>query len=442
MKKIIQICSLIATAAVFQGCAGYNTVMFATKSNVGLDVDTKTPTAEITVARKEFVAEPAFEGGQTPPVMASFKPHAGFTGSFQNFFVGVDQTFAGGDPAVIMSTLYSKPDASWDSNKFSSTLNLSTAPTSKWPTASLPKPGKTRPFIFMTDTMLGLKIVWSGTSGEIPDSVKIGYNRKEFAWAPLTMKTRADNSAQISIPSFMATIESKTEVNNGTNGTNGISALQYFATGDAARQLALKQDVRSAMLARLDPNAKDFKLNFGGQGSEIAREVLFAMNSLFNEIRNEDGVANKYYTNFANMPDLNLADFDKTITYVFTESTNMANNTLFSLDKGDKLQPTTQNTLKNNVDGLDYVMKRLDSNLESLAAASGVLNTNLVIVQFVDTVNSTTNVFSNVASVERPIMQQQIKIQTALNNSLQNYISTNETIIQAYQYYLTLVQPK
>lgn len=284
MKRTIQLVSLTALATILGGCAGYNTVMFATKSNVGLDVDTKTPTAEITVARKEFVAEPAFEGGQTPPVMASFKPHAGFTGGFQNFFVGVDQTFAGGDAAVIMSTLYGKPDENWDSNRFSSTLNLSTAPTAKWPTTRLPKPGETRPFIFTTDTMLGVKVVWSGTSGQFPDSVKIGYNRKEFAWAPLTLRTETSEkgtNAQISIPAFLATIESKMQVNNGANGTNDIAALQYFATGDAARQLALKQQVREAMLSRLDPNAKDFKLNFDGQNTEIERQVLFAMNSLF-----------------------------------------------------------------------------------------------------------------------------------------------------------------
>jgi hypothetical protein len=431
MKKTIQLASLTALTAILGGCAGYNTVMFATKSNVGLDVDTKTPTAEITVARKEFVAEPAFEGGQTPPVMASFKPHAGFTGGFQNFFVGVDQTFAGGDAAVIMSTLYGKPDGIWDSNKFSSTLNLSTPPNAK---------GETRPFIFTTDTLLGVKVVWSGTSGQFPDSVKIGYNRKEFAWAPLMMHTSTvgqETSAQISMPAFLATIESKMQVNNGANGTNDISALQYFATGDAARQLALKQQVREAMLARLDPNAKDFKLDFGGQSTEVERQILFAMNSLFLQMP-DDGNASKYQSYFDNLPNLSLDGYNKVIKYQFVDSVNTNNCTSFSLNKGSKVpyQP------KNNVNDVNFTMKSLEDNIKSLKAANAVLYTNLTSVQLVDITNSTTNVLSLVAAVERSIMDSQLKLQTDMLNNIQNYISTNTTIIEAYRYYLTLVQPK
>ena len=89
----------------FTGCAGYNHTLFMTKSNVGLDFDSKPPTLEITVSRKEAVIAPTFEGGQTPPVMASFKPRAGAGSGFGNFFLGVDQTFTGGDAAVAMASL-------------------------------------------------------------------------------------------------------------------------------------------------------------------------------------------------------------------------------------------------------------------------------------------------------------------------------------------------
>ena len=52
--------------------------------------------------------------------------------------------------------------------------------------------------------------------------------------------------------SLLATVDS------GVTFPKGIGAdthyLQYFATGDAATLLALQQDVRKAMLVRLDPN--------------------------------------------------------------------------------------------------------------------------------------------------------------------------------------------
>lgn len=67
----------LALAAFGVGCVGHNHTLFVTKSNAGLDFETTPPTTEITIARKEFVIAPAFEDGATPPVMASFQPHAG-----------------------------------------------------------------------------------------------------------------------------------------------------------------------------------------------------------------------------------------------------------------------------------------------------------------------------------------------------------------------------
>src|SRR5262245_16174552 len=96
-------------ASLLGGCAGYNHTLFMTKSNVGLDFDSKPPTLEINVSRKEAVIAPSFEGGKTPPVLASFKPGAGGGGSFGSFFMGTDQTFAGGDAAMAMAQLYDQP---------------------------------------------------------------------------------------------------------------------------------------------------------------------------------------------------------------------------------------------------------------------------------------------------------------------------------------------
>src|SRR6185369_12851329 len=96
---------------------------------------------------------------------------------------------------------------------------------------------------------------WSGAGGQIPDTVKLGFNRKEFAWAPLTQTPLNTNvqggPVNIKMPAFLATIESSQRLD--TNGAK-VEALQYFATGDAATYLAMQKDVRAAMHARLDPN--------------------------------------------------------------------------------------------------------------------------------------------------------------------------------------------
>lgn len=276
------------------GCAGYNHTLFMTKSNAGLDFDAKPPTAEITISRKEAVIAPAFEGGQTPPVMASFKPDVGFDGSFGNFFLGVDQTFAGGDAAMAMTTLYGKTTAATDPAQFDSKLDLSKKPKAPMPLLDVAKPGRIRPFIFGTDTMLGLKVAWSGAGGQMPDSLKAGFNRKEFAWAPLMLTNRSPGSngsqAQWSVkmPSFLATIDSTNKV--GTNG-NGISALQYFATGAAATRLAMQPDVRAAMLARFDPNKETFKRQFRADRSQqLPRALILVYNGL-NDLAAHDPVA-------------------------------------------------------------------------------------------------------------------------------------------------------
>ena len=66
--------TLLSVLLTLSGCAvGYNSTLFYTQSNIGLDAETKPPTAEISIARREGVIEPGFEGGQTPPVIAGFK---------------------------------------------------------------------------------------------------------------------------------------------------------------------------------------------------------------------------------------------------------------------------------------------------------------------------------------------------------------------------------
>jgi len=276
----------VALVATVCGCAGYNHTLFMTKSTVGLDFDAKPPTAEITVSRKEAVITPVFEGGQTPPVMASFKPEAGVGGGFANFLMGVDQTFAGGDSAYAMAKLYGSPETPQDHKAYDSKIQLNPPPHHTSIFKKLSGPGEVKPLIFGTDSMLGIKVAWSGVGGQFPDSLKAGFVRKEFAWAPVTMKGTTQQ-VDVRIPSFLATIDSNITADTGAAK---IQALQYFATGESATLLAMQPQVRQAMLARLDPNSD--KLAARWQGTLSARSGLAhvsILNTLYQQLGRDAG---------------------------------------------------------------------------------------------------------------------------------------------------------
>src|SRR5687768_12126882 len=98
------LCLLPLTLA---GCVGYNSTLFMTKSNFGLDADLKPPTLEISLARREAVISPTFDEGKTPPVAASFRIEPGVQ---VPFFPRISSTFSGGDAAGLMSDLYGDAD--------------------------------------------------------------------------------------------------------------------------------------------------------------------------------------------------------------------------------------------------------------------------------------------------------------------------------------------
>jgi len=252
------------------GCVvGYNSTLFYTQSNIGVDAETKPPTAEISIARREGVIEPGFEAGQTAPVMAGFQSH---NNPLSRFFFGVQSTFAGGDAAVALSqgpfgAQIDDAPPHRDSNGVyipgSSGLCLSQAPEPPALSfASIPKKGEVMPFIFGTDSMLGLKVGWTGTAGPLPDSLKLGFNRKEAAWAPLfgtdqtsctIPGTTTKGSYVVWMPSFLATLDANG--NAGQPSETGIDWVQYFATGTSATTLANRNDVRSIMLKQIFPAA-------------------------------------------------------------------------------------------------------------------------------------------------------------------------------------------
>lgn len=262
--KIKIVLFALPLAGLLAGCVGYNHTLFMTKSNAGLDVDMKPPTTEVTIARKEAVISPVFEGGKTPPVMASFGANSDVGNSFTRFLFGVDQTFAGGDAARAMTELYSDTTPVKKTDKptdYDSKITVNGNPDTgrnKFMKFffGLHKNDDVRPLIFGTDTSLGVKAGWSGVSGQVPDRLHAGFNRKEMAFAPVFGEMdEGRTKTDVRMPSFLATVDSNSKVSG--NGDTSVSYLQYFATGDAATRLAMQPAVRQAMLQRADPLASE-----------------------------------------------------------------------------------------------------------------------------------------------------------------------------------------
>ena len=101
----------IILVPLLAGCAvGYDSLAMVTRSNIGLDADTKPPTLQLSIARQEGVIEPALEG-KAMPVMASFKAPLEVA-PLERLAFGVSTTFATGAAAAHMARLYGDPTPS------------------------------------------------------------------------------------------------------------------------------------------------------------------------------------------------------------------------------------------------------------------------------------------------------------------------------------------
>lgn len=263
---------LILFGAVVSGCAG-DRVLMATKTNVGLDIDTKPPTAEITIARRELAIQPTFpqtKGKKDSNGNESKETALPLLGAFglQGYFLNprITGQFAGGDAAVYLaqesndpvdSSLCLKEPPEDPRGWFLKTWHYLTGTTLE------EYQKEARPFYFATDTAYGLKIAWSGTSGPYPDSLKLGYNRKEFASAPIFFDAGCSGGQQgtnVKLPSFYASIDNASGWDDKANESAPIwkgklNHIQFFATGQAANTFAKRASVRQVAFQNMAPDA-------------------------------------------------------------------------------------------------------------------------------------------------------------------------------------------
>ena len=244
------------------GCAGYDRILFVTKTNIGLDVDNKPPTAEITIARRELAITPTYQDTigreNTLPLLASF----GLMGNFLS--PHITSQFAGGEAAIIIAR---GSDTNDNPGADSSAICLSKEPDMRPPWKKIwhyfvgRGEENTRAFYFATDTSFGLKVGWDGTGGLYPDNLKLGYNRKEIAFPPIFVKAVEkceDKTApsdgekwEVTVPSFFASLNNSSALT--TRSESGVTHVQFFATGKAATEFVKRPDVNKEIYKKLVP---------------------------------------------------------------------------------------------------------------------------------------------------------------------------------------------
>ncbi|GJL62150.1 MAG: hypothetical protein NPIRA04_08040 [Nitrospirales bacterium] len=269
---------------LLSGCSGYDRILFATKTNVGLDIDTEPPTAELTIARRELAIQPNFsnvdkEGGLS--LLAAF----GLTGNFFN--PSITAHFAGGDAAAYL------PPGN-NAEPVNSGLCLSQKPQDPrglllrfWHSITGQDyedvKDEPRPFYFAADTSYGLKVAWSGTAGPYPDSLKLGYNRKEFASPPIFVDRekscviteegplKGNPGYEVKIPSFYAALDNAGGFTTLTE--SGVKHVQFFATGEAATRFARDPYVKKIAFSQMAPAAATLKANELGLNEALIQEI-------------------------------------------------------------------------------------------------------------------------------------------------------------------------
>lgn len=216
-------------------CANVDSVLFVTKTSLGVDFDTKPPTASIAYDRVEGYVGPRYENGAVPPVVARIQTDG------RVFNTRVRQLYATGSAA----TLVAKPDG---------------------PVGPAVLTGEKRLMFFGTTTTTGLKVTFTG---QYPDSFHLGYKRKEFSFIPLgSTIDSAGNKVDI-YPSVLATLDTTASADAGPSA--GLLVGQFFTTGAAADLYAKDPVIQSIFKNAAADAFSAYRASVAAQESEATR---------------------------------------------------------------------------------------------------------------------------------------------------------------------------
>jgi len=222
------------------GCVK-DSVLFVTTTTIGIDADTRPPNATIGYDRYEGYIGPTYSTGAIPPVFAKIESDLAI------FNPEIRQLYATGEAA-----------------------RLVTMPKAHLP-AKPPSDGKMftdsgRVMLFGTGANIGLRVTFAGN---MPESLSLGYKRKEFSYIPLgseedpteldpndpTKKRKVDKYGSVLAVMDMG-------VHTETFSTTGLGVTQFFATGDAANNLAFSDYIRRQFALEAEEALTRYKCTF------------------------------------------------------------------------------------------------------------------------------------------------------------------------------------
>ncbi len=247
----------VLTCILLSACTDYAT--FVTATDIGINLDAKTEQLNIGYSRAELFHGPGYpEKGSAPSAVAYI------SSDLAVFSPNVKQLYATGDAAELVT----RHDSSFKGEEKTIAEK------------SDKLDGHRRPLFFGTGTNLGLKV---GFTGDVPSSVKFGFNREELSIIPMQ---RTDPSAQQpdKYASVLASINTDNTVTN-TSGT-AIRPTQFFATGAAARNLAKRDEIRGYFGAQAEAAiaAASFTGDYSYDDSSKKLEALWIQAGKINEI--------------------------------------------------------------------------------------------------------------------------------------------------------------
>ncbi len=318
-----RICPLLLASLPLAGCVGLNSMVFATKTEFAVDLDSRPPTLNIGYGRKEVVIAPEFQDGQVHPLLTTI----GSEGGAFNFVS--DQSYATGDAAIVMADAFTSPVEYFADDplttgsklvKLDGTHEAGRIRTKKsgdvegfWGSLEYMFAGneQRKRYFFGTDTLLGLNVEWSGA--QVPTSIALGWKRKELSYIPL-METPAETPAReidaegkskekldeqgrrimvpavnskneqlvdIRVPSLLATASAGIEIDTPSKTTARVA--QTYATGISATLLAGHPGVREVLGSALVTDAKAIR-DKAAEAQKEAKQLRSAMD-LTREIR-------------------------------------------------------------------------------------------------------------------------------------------------------------
>lgn len=253
--RIFKTVLILSLALATQGCAtGYNHSLVSNSANIGFDLNAEPGKLEGAISSTSGGMTPTFEGGQTLPLLASITTKSKGMGQF---FKGSASTVVTGDAAYTMSYIYADCNKNVDAVKHIPDVTLTLKP------KTVPGPGEVQPTSFMTNSMFGASLTVGRQAPIAPSALKIGFNRHESVIVPITVTKDGSGSNYIAgTPSMIATLDHSADLAGRTglndNGTETpLTYVQYFSTGSAADNMALRSDVRRDTLHRINPYMQD-----------------------------------------------------------------------------------------------------------------------------------------------------------------------------------------